>query len=150
MRGRIHKVKINQIIYTKRFEHQNHIGQVGPLNLGYRILFQLMLEGVRREESLKKYLNIFYTAQKVTHRFSVNPCILDYLSNNRKMAKKRQKSTSNDFYSSNFNYLKHLPGATRPALPALWLAEACEAGETTRDSMPVRALKLFCFNFLLN
>lgn len=31
--------------------------------------------------------------------------------------------------------LKHFPGRFRPALPALWLAEALEMGVTTSDSM---------------
>lgn len=36
--------------------------------------------------------------------------------------------------------LKHFPGRFRPALPALWLAEALEMGVTTSDSMAVRGL----------
>ena len=40
--------------------------------------------------------------------------------------------------------LKHFPGATRPALPALWLALAFEIGETINDSMPVLGLKVVC------
>lgn len=36
--------------------------------------------------------------------------------------------------------LKHFPGRFRPALPALWLADALEMGVTTSDSMAVRGL----------
>ena len=38
--------------------------------------------------------------------------------------------------------LKHLPGATRPALPARWFADAFEIGVTIRLSIPVRGLKV--------
>ena len=39
---------------------------------------------------------------------------------------------------------KHLPGATRPARPARWLADAFATGVTMSDSMPVRGLYEFC------
>ena len=42
----------------------------------------------------------------------------------------------------NVNNLKHLPGATLPALPALWLALALEQATTYNDSIPVRGLKV--------
>tara|TARA_B110001452_G_scaffold210779_1_gene181207 strand:+ start:1163 stop:1555 length:393 start_codon:yes stop_codon:yes gene_type:complete len=52
--------------------------------------------------------------------------------------------------SSSFRYAhlvysrKHLPGATRPARPARWLADALATGVTISDSMPVRGLYEFC------
>ena len=39
--------------------------------------------------------------------------------------------------------LKHLPGLVRPALPALYLAEALEIGETKRDSTLSLGLNTF-------
>ena len=52
--------------------------------------------------------------------------------------------------SSSFRYAhlvymrKHLPGATRPARPARWLADALATGVTMSDSMPERGLYEFC------
>ena len=40
--------------------------------------------------------------------------------------------------------LVELPGATRPARPARWLAEALATGVTMSDSMPVFGLYEFC------
>ena len=39
---------------------------------------------------------------------------------------------------------KHMPGATRPARPARWLADDLATGVTMSDSIPVRGLYEFC------
>ncbi len=38
-----------------------------------------------------------------------------------------------------------MPGETRPARPARWLAEALDTGVTISDSMPVRGLNVVYF-----
>jgi hypothetical protein len=43
VRGRVDKVKLQKVVYPQRLEHQHHHGQVGPLDLGNGVLFQLGL-----------------------------------------------------------------------------------------------------------
>lgn len=40
--------------------------------------------------------------------------------------------------------LKHFPGLVLPALPALYLAEALEIGDTSKDSTLILGLNTFC------
>ena len=48
-------------------------------------------------------------------------------------------------YALSVYSLKHLPGPVRPARPARCLADACEMGATTSESIPTFGLKTFCF-----
>ena len=43
MRGRVQEVKVNEVVDTQGLQHQHDIAQVDSLNLGNRIVFQLML-----------------------------------------------------------------------------------------------------------
>ena len=48
--GRIHKVKVDEVVDAQRLEHQHHACQVGALDLRYSVLVQLVLEAPRGEQ----------------------------------------------------------------------------------------------------